>query len=107
MGGGLDPRLGRWGTRRVATRLKGRCLSLRNESWDVVAGVNHNTERVPRALGFVILLQLLTKPVEFNPNDGVPVLVEIGRPSEDIGGKVVFFDLFRSALEVLIANVLE
>jgi hypothetical protein len=88
-------------------RLEGGCFFLRNESWDVVPGVNHNTERVPCSFSFVILLQLVPKPVKFNPNDGVPVLVEVRRPSEDFGGKVVLLDLFRSALEVLVANVFE
>jgi hypothetical protein len=87
--------------------LERKCFFLRNESWDVVPGVNHNTERVPCSFGFVVLLQLVAKPVNFNPNDGVPVLVEVRRPSEDFGGKVVLLDLVRSSLEVLVANVLK
>jgi hypothetical protein len=88
-------------------RLEGRCFFLRDESWDVVPGVNHNTQCVLCSFTFVILLQLVSKPVKLHPNDGVPVLVEVHRPPEDFGGKVVLLDLFRSAFEVLVANVLE
>jgi hypothetical protein len=88
-------------------KLEGRCFFLRNESWDVVPGVNHNAERVPCSFTFVILFQLVPKPVKFNPNDGIPILVEVRRPSEDFSDKVVLLDLFRSALEVLVANVLK
>jgi hypothetical protein len=87
--------------------LEGRCLFVRNESRDVVSGVNHDTERVPCSFTFVILPQLVPKPVKLHPNDSIPVLVEVRRPSEHFGGKVVLLDLFRSTLEVLVANVLE
>jgi hypothetical protein len=87
--------------------LDANCFFPRNESWDVVPGVDHNTEPVPCSFAFVILLQLVSKPVKLHPNDGVPILVEVGCLSENFGGKVVLLDLFRSALEVLVANVLE
>jgi hypothetical protein len=95
------------GTPRIARRLEGRCFFPRNEPWDVVPGVNHNAERVPCPFSFVILFQLVSKPVKFNSDDGVAVLVEVRRPGEDLGGKVVLLDLFRSPLEVLVANVLK
>jgi hypothetical protein len=107
LGGGLDLRLGPSGTPRIAKRLEGRCFFLRNESWDIVPRVNHNTKCVPCSFSFVILFQLVSKPVEFNPNDGVPVLVEMRCPSKDFGGETVFLDLVRSALKILVANVLE
>jgi hypothetical protein len=70
-------------------------------------GVDHNAERVLCSFTFVILLQLMSKPVNFNPDDGVPVLVEIRCPSKDFGGKPVFLDLVRPPLKILVANVLE
>jgi hypothetical protein len=95
------------GTPRIARRLEGRCFFPRNESWDVVPGVNHNPQCVPCPFAFVIVLQLVSKAMKFNPNDGVAVLVEVRRPSEDFGGKVVLLDFSRSAFEVLVANVLK
>jgi hypothetical protein len=47
------------------------------------------------------------QPVKLNPHDGVPILVEIRRPSEDFSGEAVFLDLVRSPCKILVANVLE
>jgi hypothetical protein len=45
--------------------------------------------------------------VKLNPHDGVPILVEIHRPSQDFSGEAVFLDLVLSPGKILVANVLE
>jgi hypothetical protein len=78
-----------------------------NESRHIMPGVNDNVEGMLRSFALVIVIELLSKPVELHPHDSVAVLVEIQRPSKDFGGETVFLDLVRLPLKILIANVLE
>jgi hypothetical protein len=80
---------------------------LGNESRHVMPGVDDNVEGMLRSFALVILVELLSKPVELHPYDSVPVLVEIRRSSQDFGGETVFLDLVRLPLKIFIANVLE
>jgi hypothetical protein len=87
--------------------LDANCFFSGNESRHVMPGVNDNVEGMLRSFALVILIELLSKPVEFHPYDSVPVLVEIRCSSKDFGRQTVFLDLVRSPLKILMANVLE
>jgi hypothetical protein len=87
--------------------LDANCFFLGNESGHVMPGVNDNVEGMLRSWALVILIELLSKPVELHPYNSVPFLVEIRRPSKDFGGKTVFLDLVGLPVKILIADVLE
>ncbi len=96
-----------FGRSRISLQLSRRQFVSRNKSRRIVPGVNHNAEGVPCSFAFVILLQLPPKPVDFNPHDGVSVLVEIRCSSQGFRGQIVFFDSVGPTQEVLVANVFE
>ena len=45
--------------------------------------------------------------MEFDPYNGVAVLVEVGCLSKGFGGEIVFLDLVGPSTEVLVTNVLK
>jgi hypothetical protein len=96
-----------WGGFLWRVMLNANCFFARDESRHVMPGVNDNVEGILGPFALVILTELLSKPMELHPHDGIPVLVEIRLPCEDFCGETVFLDLVRSSLEILIANVLE
>jgi hypothetical protein len=51
-----------------------------------------NLDRVVGAYPFVILLQVLSKPVCLNAHNGILALIEIRTSSEDFSGEGIFLN---------------
>jgi len=55
-------------------------------------GFDDNLDRVVGDYPFVILLQVLSKPVCLNAHDGILALIEIRASSEDFSGEGIFLN---------------
>src|SRR5580658_2335793 len=77
-------------TRRIGYEL-GRILAI----W------NRNPDSAVRFFTLVIFGQPLPEPVGLHSNDGIPLLVKVGRTPKGLHGNSVFFQVVRHAFEVL------
>ena len=66
----------------------------------IVAIWNRDVDSVVRSFILVIFGQPLPEPVGLHPNDGIPLLVKVGRTPKRLHGDGVFFQIVYGALEV-------
>ena len=72
------------------------------EDWNVIPFGNVHRNVAGRSRTFVVFAQPLAKPVHLDAYDRIALLVEAGRPPENLGGDRVLLDLGGIALSVLL-----
>jgi hypothetical protein len=96
--------VGDWSRRRDQARFR---HSLRQEPRRILARRNVDAQRMVRAFGLIIFAQPFAQTMRFHAHDRVSLLIEIRGTSQCVHRDVVFLDLFRRALEILGAHILE
>ena len=71
----------------------------------VLARWNVDADGMVRPVGLVVFAQPLAQTVGLYPNDGIALLVEIGRTPQGLHRDVVFLDLLGGAFKILGAHV--
>ena len=77
------------------------------EAREIVSLGNRNQYRVMRALGIVILFQLLPEPMNLNPDDGIDLGIEVLLPAKGFNADGVFLETLCAARYSLIRQELK